>query len=401
MACGRDFAKSPGCAIVPPMSRAPVNPPVNAPVPAPVPQASPQGRGFERACLGVLAVIAAAAAGKALSGVLAPLAMALFLAVVIQSFASSLERILGRFLPGPRRFGMAAALGVTALIFVGLLVLTIDNAAAFAGKLVSYAPRLNDLITRLAGAAQSASVPTLDDLLLQLNPGAYLASAAGVVRNLAANTVLILIYLGFILAARQGLERKVLNLAEGRSDRRALVTAYRSILNSIEQYLWVQTVTGLMIAGASWAVMAAVGLDGATFLAVLIFLACYIPILGAALGVVVAPVFALMQFTTLWQPVLLYGVLQGLHFVVGNIIAPRMQGRSLNMDPLVVLLSLAFWGWMWGVAGMFLSTPLTVIVMVICARFPASRWVAVMLSADGRPEGRAPGRESAGAPDQA
>jgi predicted PurR-regulated permease PerM len=76
--------------------------------------------------------------------------------------------------------------------------------------------------------------------------------------------------------------------------------------------------------------------------------------------------------------------------VVGNIIAPRMQGRSLHMDPLVVLLSLAFWGWLWGVIGMFLSTPLTVIVMVICAQFQGSRWVAVLLSADGRPGGARP-----------
>ena len=351
------------------------------------------GGGLERACLVILAVIASAAAAKGLSGVLAPLAMALFLAVVIESFASSLQRLAARFLPGQARVGAPLALVVTGLLFAGLLALTIDNASSFAAKLASYGPRLNDLIARMAGAAQSAAVPTLDDLLLQLNPGQYLASAAGVVRNLAADTVLILIYLGFIIASRRGLERKVLHLSEDREGRRALMSAYQSILTSVEQYLWVQTVTGLMIAGASWLAMVAVGLEGATFLAILIFLACYIPILGAALGVVAAPLFALMQFSTLWQAVFLYAVLQGLHFVVGNIIAPRMQGRSLNMDPLVVLLSLAFWGWLWGVVGMFLSTPLTVIVMVVCARFPGSRWLAVLLSADGRPGAAAPSPE--------
>ena len=354
--------------------------------PGPVPPAASHAS-FEQVCLGILAVIATATAAKFLSGVLAPLAMAVFLAVVIQSFANSLERLLGRLLPGGRRFGMPAALLITTVLFGVLLVLTIDNASAFASKLVSYAPRLNDLISRLAGALHTASVPTLDELLLQLNPGAYLASAAGVVRNLAADTVLILIYLGFILASGRAFERKVLNLSTERGERRTMVIAYRSILGSVEQYLWVQTITGLMIAAASWVAMTFVGLDGATFLAVLIFLACYIPILGAALGVVIAPVFALMQFPTLWQAVFLYAVLQGLHFIVGNIIAPRMQARSLNMDPLVVLLSLAFWGWLWGVIGMFLSTPLTVIVMVICAQFQGSRWVAVLLSADGRPGG--------------
>ena len=343
------------------------------------------GRVLERACLVVLAVIAAAAAAKALTGVLAPLAMALFLAVVLESFASSLERGLGGVLRGRRRLGMPVALALTGLLFAGLLVLTIDNASAFAAKLVSYGPRLNALFAEFAQAAPTAAAPTLDEMLAQLDPGRYLASAAGVVRSMAADTFLILVYLGFILASRRGLERKVLNLSDIREERRAVAAAYRAIITSVEQYLWVQTVTGLIIAAASWAAMAAVGLDGATFLAILIFLACYIPILGAALGVVVAPVFALLQFESHWQAVFLYVILQGLHFVVGNIIAPRMQGRSLNMDPLVVLLSLAFWGWLWGVVGMFLSTPLTVIVMVICAQFPGSRWVAILLSEDGQP----------------
>jgi AI-2 transport protein TqsA len=77
-----------------------------------------------------------------------------------------------------------------------------------------------------------------------------------------------------------------------------------------------------------------------------------------------------------------------------------MQGRSLNIDPIVVLLALAFWGAIWGIAGMFLSTPLTVMAMVILAQFEGTRWVAVLLSADGDPQqlkNRAPGQ----APDEA
>ncbi|MCA6289360.1 MAG: AI-2E family transporter [Phenylobacterium sp.] len=351
-------------------------------LPSPPPE---RGRGLERACLVVLAVIAAAAAAKALSGVLAPFAMALFLAVVLASFASSLERGLGGVLRSRRRLGMPLALALTGLLFSGLLVLTIDNASAFASKLMSYGPRLSALVAELAEAAPIAAAPSLDEILPRLDPGGYLVSAAGVVQSMAADTLLILVYLGFILASRRSLERKVLNLSDIREERRAVAAAYRAIITSVEQYLWVQTVTGLIIAAASWAAMAAVGLDGATFLAILIFLACYIPIVGAALGVVAAPVFALLQFESHWQAVFLYVVLQGPHLVVGNVVVPRMQGRSLNMDPLVVLLSLAFWGWLWGVVGMFLSTPLTVIVMVICAQFRRSRWVAILLSEDGQP----------------
>jgi predicted PurR-regulated permease PerM len=98
------------------------------------------------------------------------------------------------------------------------------------------------------------------------------------------------------------------------------------------------------------------------------------------------PIFALVQFENPWWAVGLFAVLQSTQFIVGNVVQPRMQGRSLNMDPVVVLLALAFWGKIWGLAGMFLSTPLTVMAMVILAQFPGTRWVAVLLSADGEPE---------------
>ena len=83
-------------------------------------------------------------------------------------------------------------------------------------------------------------------------------------------------------------------------------------------------------------------------------------------------------------------------FVVGNIFLPRMQGNSLNMDPLIVMLSLAFWGAIWGLPGMFLSTPLTVLSMVILAQFRGSRWIAILLSGDGDPLGASTEKDAVG-----
>ena len=71
-----------------------------------------------------------------------------------------------------------------------------------------------------------------------------------------------------------------------------------------------------------------------------------------------------------------------------------MQGDNQNIDPIVVLLALAFWGKLWGVAGMFLSTPLAVMAMAILAEFKGSRWIAVLLSGDGEPYAQKRGRES-------
>jgi len=131
--------------------------------------------------------------------------------------------------------------------------------------------------------------------------------------------------------------------------------------------------------------MMLVGLDSAFFWAFLIFVLNYIPIVGAAVGIVAPALFALLQFPTLWEGIFLAIALLALAFTVGNILMPRMQGRQLNIDPVMILLSLGFWGAVWGPTGMFLSTPLTILVMVILAQFDGTRWIAVLLSADGDP----------------
>jgi predicted PurR-regulated permease PerM len=71
--------------------------------------------------------------------------------------------------------------------------------------------------------------------------------------------------------------------------------------------------------------------------------------------------------------------------VVGNLVYPRMQAETQNIDPVVTLLSLALWTLLWGLAGSFLAVPMTLIGMMIFAQFDSTRWVAAMLSNDGKP----------------
>ena len=97
------------------------------------------------------------------------------------------------------------------------------------------------------------------------------------------------------------------------------------------------------------------------------------------------PLFALVQFPTYWPALILLVGLQLILFVVGNAIQPRMQGDNQNIDPVAVLLALALWGKLWGVVGMFLSTPLAVMAMAILAEFKGSMWIAILLSGNGRP----------------
>jgi AI-2 transport protein TqsA len=338
---------------------------------------------ISRNALVILAVIAAGATLYWLADILSPLALAMFLAVMIDGFARVLER---RLPVVSRRAAVPLAVVLSIAIFGGTAFFIADNATSFATQLIEYTPRLNGLIARAAGWFGMDVPPTVNQLFQQLNPTRYLGQIARGLQSFVSTAAFVLVYLGFIIASRHGFERKIVGLFPVREERHEAMAAFLRIRDGVEQYLWVQTVTGLMIAIVSWIAMAAVGLDNAVFWAILIFIASYIPIIGGVIGVAAPPVFALVQFETLWQAITLFAVLQSVSLVVGNVIQPRMQGRSLNIDPVVVLLSLAFWGAIWGLAGAFLSTPLVVMIMVILAQFDGTRWIAIMLSADGDPQ---------------
>jgi predicted PurR-regulated permease PerM len=341
-----------------------------------------------------LAVIAGGAALLWMRDILTPLALAVFLAVMIDSFA---RVMMSRFPKLSQRVALPTAVVLSILLF-GLSVWVVaENSAGFVNQLKEYAPRLNDVIARIAHALGIRVAPTLGELISQLNPSRYVGAAAQSLQNFAASAVLVLIYLGFIIASRRGFSRKIVAMFPQNGERDKAMVLFHRIRDGVEQYLWIQTVTGLMIAVCAWVVMAVLGLDNAFFWAFLIFLASYIPILGGAVGCFLPPLFAIVQFPDSFVPaIVLFAALQGIYFVVGNIVLPRMQGDSLNMDPTVVLLSLAVWGALWGVPGMFLSTPLTVAFMVILAQFDGTRWIAILLSEDGDPQG--PGVTPAGEP---
>jgi AI-2 transport protein TqsA len=349
---------------------------------SPVLMPAPVADTVSRNALVILAAIAAGASLYWLRDILTPLALALFLAVMIDGFARVLEN---RLPVVSRRVATPLAVVLSVAIFGGAAYFVADNATTFATQLVEYTPRLNGLLARIAGLFGIDVPPTISDLIHRLNPTSYLGQVARGLQSFLSTAAFVLVYLGFIIASRRGWERKAVSLFPNRDQRQEAVAAFLRIRNGVEQYLWVQTVTGLMIAVASWIAMAAVGLDNALFWSILIFIASYIPVVGGIVGVALPPIFALVQFATLWQAIVLFAVLQGVTLVVGNVIQPRMQSRSLNMDPIVLLLALAFWTVVWGLAGAFLSTPLTVMMLVILAQFRGTRWIAVLLSSDGNP----------------
>jgi len=332
----------------------------------------------------LIAVVAAGGALFWLRTILAPLALALFLMVIIDGLSRVLRT---RFTALSEIAALSMAILVTVAGFGVTVLLIAGNAPGFIGQLVADAPRLNSIIADVAGRLHIHSPPTVQRMARQLDPAKYAGGVAQTLQGMVSNFLFILIYLGFLFASRTGFQRKADRLFPDSEDHANASMAFQHIRNGIERYLWIQTVTGLMIAAASTAILLAVGMPNAVFWGFLILVTSYVPIIGGLIGQFLPPLFALVEFSSYWQPGLVLAGLTVVQLVVGSIIFPRMQGRSLNLDPVVILLALSFWGLVWGVPGMFLSTPLTVTLMVVADQFPSARWVAILLSSDGEPQG--------------
>jgi predicted PurR-regulated permease PerM len=337
-----------------------------------------------RAAMVIIAVVVAGAAFYWLAAILTPLALALFLMVMVDGFARVLRRRVHSL---PKAAALPVAILVSLVVFGATAYVLGANMRDFAVQLIADIPKLDAVIARLMGAVGLKGAPRLEHIIQTLNPADYLMRIAGGLRGFVIDSVLVLIYLGFLLASRQGFERKADQLFADAAERRRAAELFLRIRSAVERYLWIQTVTTGLIAIGSGIVMGVIGLDNALFWTFAIFVVGFIPIVGGAIGIVAPPLFALVQFDTWWQAAVLLVVLQLINFVVGNVLYPRMSGRSLNVDPVALLRSLAFWGAIWGLPGMFLSTPLTVMTMVVLAPFRSTHWIAVLLSEDGHPLG--------------
>ena len=330
----------------------------------------------------VAAVILVGFAAWALRDILSPFVLAVFLLLMIDGVARAIrDRVPGV----PERLAMPAALIIIVAFFLLTIWMVADNTAQFVGQAGVYQKRLNDLLGQFAGRFGMKVPPTTGQLFQQLNPARFAGAAAKGVQDVASGAFVVLIYLGFLVASRSGFVTKGGKLFRSAESRIEAERIFKRIRQGVEGYVWVQTLTGLMIAVPSGLLMLGLGLSHAVFWAFLIFVASYIPVIGGAVGTILPPVFGLLEFPTLVQPIVLFVGLQAIGFVVGSVIQPRMQGTSLNVDPVVVFLSLAFWGAMWGLTGAFLSTPLTVMAMAILAQFTSTRWISVLLSSNGEP----------------
>ena len=346
------------------------------PRPPPVP-----GPGALRNAAVFIAVVLALSLVRFFHEILSPLVVAIFLMLLIDAVA----RVMHRRLPWAPDWARAGIAGAAILISFGAIGgLFVVEAPPFAVEVRALGPKLDGVLARLTLMVGAPDI-TINQIFRGVDPGKLVASILTTARGLISYGALVIIYFGFLLASRTMFGRKVDGLYDTDRQRAAARRVLASVRNAVERYVRLQSLKALMIAIAAYVLTTAMGVHDALFVSFLVFLSAFVPIVGAFIGAVFPSLLALSQFDDLARPLILGGVLGSAVFLIDNVVMPKLQSDEINLDPLLVLISIGLWGSILGAPGVLLSTPLTVTVMAIAAEFDGTRWLAVLLSRDGHP----------------
>ena len=326
----------------------------------------------------ILAVLSVFAAAHWLQDVMTPLIVAVFSLLLIDILADQVGRVVPKT-PEWVRVGAAFVFIFALLAASGALIY--HSAPKFSQSLAEAARKSQDLVYELSdrfGLPFSEHPLTESVDFKPLGISLLLA-----VRRLATGLLLVMIYLGFILASRPFFASKLNRLFRTAESRSHAERVFQRVRLGAESYVGLQAFKGGLLALVFWAVMRVTGLDNALFLAFLVFLASFIPIIGPAAAVILPVILCLAQFDLSLRPVLMGIALEASVIAIDSVLLPRLQGERLDVDPVVVLVSLGFWNAIFGITGALFSTLLTVVVIAIVSEVPRLRWLAVVLSKRG------------------
>lgn len=315
--------------------------------------------------------------------ILIPLAIAVMLWYLLNAISHGLGRIPLGNARLPRWLTLIVAVGILGGLLAVLVNLVSDSIAAVAAAAPGYQANLERLMDQTWDMLGLTEAPDLSQVLEQFDLGSLISRFAATVAVVASSAGLIIIYIIFLLFEQRSFERKMVALFPDPIRKREVEAMLSRMQDKIQTYVAVKTATSILTGGVSYLILASVGVDYAGFLAVVIFLLNYIPTIGSLLGIIFPALLTLVQFETFMPFFIVTGLVAVAQISIGNLLEPRLMGASLNVSPLVVILSLITWGTIWGIAGMFLSVPIMVILMIILSHFPRTRPVAILLSGDG------------------
>lgn len=289
-----------------------------------------------------------------------------------------------KHVPSPLAVLIVMGAMVTFLVSIGVVVGA--SLSSFSNALPSYQTRIHDMLFGLRAFMAGKGIAITDKVLLgYVNPEAVLNLTGGLFAALSSvlsNTLLILFTITFMLLEASGLPAK-LRLVHDVP--KASLPKFTKFVVDIKHYMVIKTLINL-VAGtliALW--LSVLGVDFPVLWGFLAFLLHFVPSVGSIVAAVPAVLLALIQLGGGSAALTAAGYVV-IGMTIGNVVEPRIMGHRFGMSPLVVFLSLIFWGNLLGVVGALLCVPLTMTLKLACEAGEDTRWISVLLGPEVTPE---------------
>jgi AI-2 transport protein TqsA len=219
--------------------------------------------------------------------------------------------------------------------------------------------------------------------LEEFNLGTWINPILNSVSSFLGSFLIMLFYLLFLFIEESTFKQKLILILPQAERYQKTKEILEDIENTITFYVGLKSFISALTTSICFIVLISFGVNSPLFWAFLMFVLNFIPIVGTALAVLLPSVFALIQFNDITITIIMFSILIVVKTIIANYVEPKVMGNSLNISPLVALFALSFWGSIWGVTGMIVSVPISVIIIILLSHIPSTKPIAVMLSQNG------------------
>ena len=333
--------------------------------------------------IALVALVVVALALRAMTAVVTPIIFAIILGLIVAPVRDVVaDRVPGWLSWLGHLAAMMAILLVVAIFVGGIWISAVQIAQTVPGIVEGMEDAIpdEDAETGVMGDLISMLRQMADDFAEDLT--AFATGAATGVLGSATQVIfsLILVFFVTLFILIEGPRwREKLGAVTQDATQDRWIGAVDVVAHKLRLFLLARFVVGLLTAVLYVLWLWAFGVDLLLVWAVLALLFGFIPTIGAIISGALPAIYALLtqDFTT---ALIIAAGLLVIEQITGNYIDPKVQGRQISLSPLIVLLTIVFWGWFWGVAGMLLAVPMTIVICIICAYIPTLRPVALFLT---------------------
>lgn len=319
---------------------------------------------------------------KTLQAILLPFFIAIIIAFIFEPFFELLKK---KRVPS---FLAIVIVILTIVIIANIVsVFILTSVGPFTAGIPKYQDKFNSLLQYASDNLKNYGIDAialkesmnLKNIIQDSSVQGWITSVFTSIASIFGDFVLILIYVIFILSELGSLKRRVLRAFSEERARR-IANTMGDIFNDVRRYIVGKTVINLLHAILIGIILWLFDVDFYIVWAFLSFLMHYIPTIGSMIATVLPFMTALVQFDSFGTAIVILVILIVLANVVGNIIEPQVLGDKLDLSPILLLLSLIMWGYVWGVMGMILSIPIMSMIKIVLMNFESTRPVAILMS---------------------